>query len=82
MDTHDPISGDEVYRNAFNNVVFPLGTVFIQETKEPEGYKIDPTVYVYKIEEGPNSIILEAWNTKAVPEEPVRGDFKMLKVGG
>lgn len=81
VEKQDPVSGDELYYSKDKKIVLPLGTVSIQETKEPEGYKIDPTVYVYKIESTDEGILLEAWNLKTIPEEPVRGDFKMLKVG-
>lgn len=58
------VSGDEFYKDSSGNVVFPLGTITISETKAPEGYKIeDSTVsvngatlsgrtYFTKVEEG------------------------------
>ena len=35
-------------------IVFPLGTITIQETKAPKGYLLDPTVFVGHIEQDPN----------------------------
>lgn len=39
------ISGDSLYANSNGDIIFPLGTVTVQETKAPEGYLIDNTVY-------------------------------------
>lgn len=78
--TNTPISGGNLYCNDKGEPVFPLGTVAIKETKEPDGYKIDPTVYVYKIEQDSSGMnVLKAWNTAEIPEEPERGDFKFYK---
>lgn len=76
-----PEKGDDVYRNARNQVVLPIGTISIQETKEPEGYLIDNTLYVQQVRMGEGNEAILPTNTKIVKEEPSRGDFKMLKRG-
>jgi len=76
-----PEKGDDVYKNARDQVVMPLGTISIQETKEPDGYLIDHTLYVQQVRMGEKNEALLATNTKIVKEEPCRGDFKMLKLG-
>ena len=43
------VSGPLFYRDTDNRVVFPLGTVTIQETTAPKGYQIDKTVHVRRI---------------------------------
>ncbi|MEY8427291.1 VaFE repeat-containing surface-anchored protein [Lachnospiraceae bacterium 46-15] len=75
-----PIRGDDVYKDRRNDVIMPVGTVSIQETKAPEGYLIDDTIYVQQIRMEENNKAVIATNTKIVKEEPCRGDFKMLKV--
>ena len=34
------VSGDEFYRDAASNVTLPLGTITVEETKEPAGYTL------------------------------------------
>lgn len=80
LNDNSPISGGELYRDEFGRPTFPLGTISIQETHEPDGYKIDPTIYVYKLEKGSEGASIEAWNTPDFLEEPERGDFKFRKV--
>lgn len=43
------ISGDQLYVDLKGNPALPLGTVTIQETKAPEGYLINPKVFVRQI---------------------------------
>lgn len=76
-----PIRGDAVYTDRMNDTIMPVGTVSIQETKAPEGYLIDDTIYVQQIRMDENNKAVVATNTKIVKEEPCRGDFKMLKLG-
>lgn len=80
LDRDKPISGDELYTNEHEEITFPLGTITIQETRPPEGYQLDPSIHVYRLEREESNSILEEWNTAIVTEEPVRGDFRMMKV--
>ena len=43
------VSGDELYKDKNGKVVLPLGTLTIQEIKAPNGYRINPTIFVKKI---------------------------------
>lgn len=79
LSTSIPISGGDLYYDEWGKAVFPLGTISIQETKAPDGYKLDPTIYVYKLAQG-SDVNLEAWNTPEFLEEPERGDFKFPKI--
>lgn len=58
------VSGDDFYYLSTGDTGLPIGTVTIQETKAPEGYYIDDTVYVRQITE---SGILEQINTYNAP---------------
>lgn len=40
------IGGDTLFTDASGNVVFPLGTVTVQEYEAPEGYLVDDTLFV------------------------------------
>ena len=49
------VSGDDLYYDANNAPSIPIGSITIQETKAPEGYKINPevfTVYFIKNDDG------------------------------
>ena len=43
------VSGDALYKDADGNFVFPLGTLTIQETKAPDDFYLDETVYYRQI---------------------------------
>ena len=48
-DSDSYISGDTLFKDDDGNVVFPLGTLTIQEYEAPEGYLLDETVFVNNI---------------------------------
>lgn len=43
------VSGDTLWKNSDGKPVLPLGTVTIQETKAPDGYLMNPEIFVQKI---------------------------------
>lgn len=49
MDEAHLTSGDSFYTNASGDIILPLGTLTIRETKAPEGYITDSTIRAYKI---------------------------------
>ena len=60
---------DEFYRTEEGIIVIPRGTISIRETKAPKGYKVDPRVYTYKIDENSNDHFIQL-NFGATPEQP------------
>lgn len=64
---------DEFYKNEQGNIVIPRGTITIQETKAPKGYKVDPKVYTYKVDQDSEdqSIHLNFGNTPEQPNKPL-----------
>lgn len=40
------IGGDTLFKDNYDNVVFPLGTLTVQEYEAPDGYLLDETVFV------------------------------------
>ena len=64
-----------------NNVIvkgLPVGTITIQETKAPIGYLIDSTVYLRQIKTNILDVF-ETYNMPIIPEQVIRGGFKMQK---
>lgn len=68
------ISGDNFFYEADGVPTLPIGTLTVQETKAPEGYKVDEKVHVRQITpEG----VLETINTYNMPLIP-----EIIKKGG
>lgn len=86
------VSGDDFYKFG-NTAVLPLGTLSIEETKAPEGYKLDGAYlqasgsstkitgkYVTQIIQNGNLASLKGGNTFKVSDKIKRGDFKLTKI--
>ena len=72
------VSGDEFYRQPNGNTTFPLGTITTQETKAPNGYKINPQVFVNNIKPNGNAGLNVAFQTPTIQEDSL--DFQIKKV--
>ena len=60
---------DEFYRTEKGTIVLPRGTVAIQETKAPKGFKVDSNVHIKHVDtdEEDNSVV---YNFGATPKQP------------
>ena len=67
------VSGDEFYRNPVGNPTCPMGTVTAQETRSPDGYKINPEVIVRNIKPGTT-----VYQVPTIQEDSL--DFQIKKV--
>lgn len=87
------VSGDDFYTNAAGTAILPLGTLSIEETKAPEGYKLDGATlqvsgsstkvtgkYVTPITQNGNLARLNGGNEFSVADKIKRGDFKLTKI--
>ena len=87
------VSGDVFYTNASGIAVLPLGTLSIEETKAPEGYKLDGATlqasgsstkvtgkYVTQITQNGTIARLNGGNEFSVADKIKRGDFKLTKI--
>lgn len=70
------ISGDDFYYSG-GQVVLPLGTITIQETKAPAGYLLNSAVSVVRITAQGNSA--GTYNQAAIPETVIRGGVLVEK---
>lgn len=86
------VAGDALYSASGINTL-PLGTISIEETKAPEGYKLDGAYlqvggvgekitgkYVAQITQNGNLASLKGGNTFKVSDKIKRGDFKLTKI--
>lgn len=75
------VSGDEFYYQMDGTTpCMPLGTVTVQETKAPEGYLLNESVFVQKIVAGGTLETVECYQTTTVAEQVYRGDLEFVKV--
>ena len=87
------VSGDDFYTNAAGTAILPLGTLSIEETKAPEGYKLDGATlqasgsstkvtgkYVTQISQNGTIARLNGGNEFSVADKIKRGDFKLTKI--
>lgn len=72
------VSGDEFYRQTDGTPTLPSGTVTTQETKAPDGYKINPQVFVSNIKPGNGPGGVTAFQTPTIQEDSL--DFQIKKV--
>lgn len=75
------VSGDEFYYQMDGTTpCVPLGTVTVQETKAPEGYLLNESVFVQKIVAGGTQETVECYQTAYVADQVYRGDLEFVKV--
>ena len=73
------ISGDALYtENGLFTV--PRGTLVIQETKAPEGYKLNSEVFVQKVKQPGDTSTVSTYNEPQVPDEVYRGGVSVQKL--
>ncbi len=73
------VSGDDFYYNNTTTPTLPIGTLTIQETKAPEGYLIDETVFVRQITSDSNNETVNTYNQPVIKEQVIRGGVKIQK---
>ncbi len=74
------VSGDkDLYYNEAGDSVLPLGTVTIQETKEPTGYLLNDETFVIQITGDGTAETVFTYNEPKVPEPVIRGGVEVQK---
>lgn len=77
LDNSYKVSGDELYI-VNGSPTLPLGTVTIQETKAPIGYKINPEIFVRRITPNGAEESVNTYNEPVIKEDSL--DFTIKKV--
>ena len=75
------IRGDELYLTEEGVPALPNGVVTIQETKAPEGYLLNDTVYVVPIKADGDNVSVSAYAIPTIPEDIWKMDFFKIEYG-
>ena len=73
------ISGDDFYYDVDGIISLPLGTLTIQETKAPDGYILDDTVYVRQITSEGNVAEVNTYNAPVISNDLFKAYLKVVK---
>lgn len=74
------VSGDEFWLDSRGNPTLPSGTLTIQETKAPVGYKINLELFIRKISPG-NSEGVSTYNEPIIKEDSLNFVIKKVQSG-
>lgn len=75
------VSGDPFYYTSFGSPTLPLGTLTIQETKAPIGYKINPEIFVRKITPSGSADNVYTYNEPIIKEDSLNFVIKKVQSG-
>ena len=75
----DKVSGDEYFYDG-NNVVLPMGTITIEETKAPTGYERNTYVEVQKLYSSDNISVI-SFNPPEITNKKIRQSVCLNKIG-
>ena len=73
------VSGDDLYLNGDGVPTLPLGTISIQETKAPTGYKLNSELYIRQITSDGNLAVVSTYNEPTIPEDVIKGKIRVAK---
>ena len=75
------VSGDPFYYTSFGSPTLPLGTLTIQETKAPIGYKINLEIFVRKITPSGSADNVYTYNEPIIKEDSLNFVIKKVQSG-
>ena len=71
--------GEPFYVDENGDNTLPLGTLSIQETKAPDGFKVNPEIFIRQIKQNETTGDVDLENELIVPETPDVGYIKIHK---
>ena len=75
------VSGDDFWLDSRGNPTLPLGTLTIQETKAPTGYKINSEIFVRRITPNGTAEGVNTYNEPIVKEDVLEFTIKKVQSG-
>ncbi len=75
------ISGDPLYTDTDGTPMLPIGTITIQEVKAPEGYQINPTIYIVQLQNDGGNAPPPICQKTVVPETLLKLDIQKILKG-
>ncbi len=75
------ISGNELYKASSGVNSIPIGTITIQETKAPEGYLLNPEMFVRQITSEGQAENISSYNHPIIPENIFKLDLVKKQAG-
>lgn len=75
------ISGNELYKASSGVNSIPIGTITIQETKAPEGYLLNPEIFVRQITSEGQAENISSYNHPIIPENIFKLDLVKKQAG-
>ena len=73
------VSGDSLYYTSKGEPTLPIGTITIQETKAPEGYLLNPEIFIRQITSDGLSEGVNTYNEPMIPETVMKGSVELYK---
>ncbi|MCR0531729.1 hypothetical protein MKC55_20495 [[Clostridium] innocuum] len=73
------VSGDDLYYASNGDATIPIGTVTMQETKAPEGYKLNDEMFIVKVISEGSDEFLSTYQEPIVPEQVIKGKIRIAK---
>ena len=75
------VSGDNFYYNGTKNPTLPMGTLVMQETKAPNGYKVNPEIIIRSIKPNENATSVDVYQVPTIKEESIDFQIKKVQIG-
>ena len=74
------VAGDSFFHDSAGNIAYPVGTYVFQETKAPNGYVVDDSVFTRIVKgDGTTNPAVSTYNTPLIPNKIIKGGISIEK---